>query len=170
VVFFSDPPYGLPSQGEGREQDANAFYRVDRDGRVVRLVDDFERPNGLAFSPDERTLYLADTRRLHLRAFEVTPEGDLVNGRLFAEMANPLDHGPDGLKVDSIGNVWCTGAGGVWVLTPEGGLLGVVRTPERPANCAFGGEGWKTLFITAGQCVYRIALDVAGLPVPARSD
>ncbi|HEY3083708.1 MAG TPA: SMP-30/gluconolactonase/LRE family protein [Chloroflexota bacterium] len=166
TVFFSDPPYGLPNQSEGKEQDANAFYRVDLDGRVVRLVDDFDRPNGLAFSPDERTIYLADTRRLHLRAFEVTPEGDLVNGRPFADMANPQNHGPDGLKVDSTGNVWCTGAGGVWVLTPTGDLLGIVRTPERPANCAFGGDDWKTLYITAQQCVYRIELEVAGTPVP----
>jgi gluconolactonase len=164
-VFFSDPPYGLPNQSEGKEQDANAFYRVEPDGRVVRLVDDFERPNGLAFSPDERTIYLADTRRLHLRAFEVTPEGDLVNGRLFAEMANPQNHGPDGLKVDALGNVWCTGAGGVWVFAPAGKLLGIVRTPERPANCAFGGEGWRTLYVTAQQSVYRIGIEVAGTPV-----
>lgn len=164
MIFFSDPPYGLPNQSEGKEQDADAFYRIEPDGNVVRLVDDFVRPNGLAFSPDERTIYLADTRQFHLRAFEVTTEGDLTNGRLFADMSNPQMDGPDGLKVDSLGNIWCTGARGVWVFTDSGKLLGIVRTPQRPANCAFGGDEWKTLYITAQQCLYRIELDVAGIP------
>jgi gluconolactonase len=164
-VFFSDPPYGLPNQSEGGEQDANAFYRIEPDGRVVRLVDDFDRPNGLAFAPDERTIYLADSRRLHLRAFTVTSEGDLTDGRLFADMTHSEPGGPDGLKVDVQGNVYCTGATGVWVFAPTGRLLGIIRTPERPANCAFGGPDWRTLFITARECVYRIRLEVAGVPV-----
>lgn len=165
LIFFSDPPYGLPNQADGREQDANAFYRIEPDGRVVRLADDFERPNGLAFSPDERTIYLADTRRLHLRAFTVTPDGDLIDGRLFADMAHAEPGGPDGLKVDRAGNVYCAGATGVWVFAPTGRLLGIIRTPERPANCAFGGPDWRTLFITARGSVYRIRLETPGIPV-----
>lgn len=165
LIFFSDPPYGLPNQADGREQDANAFYRIEPDGRVVRLVDDFERPNGLAFSPDERTIYLADTRRLHLRAFTVTPDGDLIDGRLFADMAHAEPGGPDGLKVDQAGNIYCAGATGVWIFTPAGRLLGIIRTPERPANCAFGGTDWRTLFITARGSVYRIRLETPGIPV-----
>jgi gluconolactonase len=165
LIFFSDPPYGLPNQSEGREQDANAFYRIEPDGRLVRLVDDFDRPNGLALSPDERTIYLADSRRIHLRAFTVTAAGDLIDGRLFADMTHPEPVGPDGLKVDTAGNVYCAGATGVWVFAPTGRLLGIIRTPERPANCAFGGPDWRTLFITARECVYRIPVEVAGIPV-----
>ena len=167
VIFFSDPPYGLPNQDTGREQPVNGVYRVTPDGEIARLLDDFERPNGLAFAPDERTLYVADTRRLHLRAFTVTPAGDLRDGRLFADMTHAEPGGPDGLKVDSRGNVYCAGATGIWVFTPEGRHLGIIRTPERPSNCAFGGPDWRTLFITARSCVYRIRLAVSGLPVPA---
>ncbi|HEX2032948.1 MAG TPA: SMP-30/gluconolactonase/LRE family protein [Chloroflexota bacterium] len=167
VVFFSDPPYGLPAGEEGKEQDANGVYRVEPDGRVVRLVADFDRPNGLAFSPDERTIYIADTSRRHLRAFDVTPEGDLVNGRLFADMRHPEHGGPDGMKVDTQGHIYCTGAAGVWVFTPQGHLLGIIRTPARPANCAFGGPDWQTLVITAQRSVYRIRVQVPGIPVPS---
>jgi gluconolactonase len=167
LVFFSDPPYGLPNQQEGQEQDAHACYRIEPDGRVVRLIDDFERPNGLAFAPDERTIYLADTRRLHLRAFAVSPSGDLSDGRLFADLTDPEPGGPDGLKVDQAGNIYCTGAAGVWIFAPTGRLLGRIRTPERPANCAFGDADWRTLFITARESVYRIRLETPGIPVGA---
>lgn len=166
VVFFSDPPYGLPSQGDGREQEVNAFYRVEPHGRVARLADDFDRPNGLALSPDERIVYLADTSRRHLRVFDVTPEGDFTDGRLFADMAHSEAGGPDGLKVDTRGNIYCTGAAGVWVFTPEGRHLGIIHTPERPANCAFGDVDWCSLFITAQRSVYRVRVQVPGLPIP----
>lgn len=165
LIFFTDPPYGLPNQADGMEQDANAVYRIGSDGQLTRVAADFERPNGLAFSPDEHTLYVADTRRLHLRAFTVTSAGDLIDGRLFADFRHSEPGGPDGLKVDRAGNIYSTGATGVWVLTPGGRLLGIIRTPERPANCAFGGPDWRTLFITARECVYRIRLETPGLPV-----
>lgn len=166
MIFFSDPPYGLPEGEAGREQPVNGVYRVTPAGAVARVLDDCERPNGLALAPDERTLYIADTRRLHLRAFAVTPEGELRDGRLFAEMRHAEPGGPDGLKVDRAGNVYCAGATGIWVFTPTGAHLGIIRTPERPSNCAFGGADRRTLYITARACVYRIDLAVAGVPVP----
>lgn len=165
LVFFSDPPYGLPNQEEGREQEVNAFYRVELDGRVVRLVDDFVRPNGLAFTPDERGIYLVDTRRFHLWHYTMTPEGDLIDGRIFADLSESREGGPDGVKVDAEGNVYCAAGAGIWVFAPDGAWLGVIRVPERPSNCAFGGPDWRSLFITARQSVYRIPLRVAGLPV-----
>ncbi len=165
TIFFSDPPYGLPNQGDGREQDVNGFYRIDPNGRVVRIVEDFDRPNGLALSPDESTIYLADTRRRHLRAFDVSPEGDLSNGRLFLDMEHPEAGGPDGLKVDIEGNIYVTGPLGVWVASSTGTLLGIIRTPERPANCGFGETDWRTLFITAREKVYRIRVEIPGIPV-----
>ena len=94
------------------------------------LVDDFDRPNGLAFSPDEKTLYIDDTTRRQIRAFDVAPAGSLSNGRLFAQMESEMEGGPDGMKIDVEGNIYCTGPGAVWVYRPDGTLVGwVVGTP-----------------------------------------
>lgn len=166
-IFFTDPPYGLPRLTEGKELPFNGVYRVDVSGKLHLLVDDFERPNGIAFSPDEQTLYVDDSARFHIRAFDVAPDGSLSRGRVWAELkAGPDEKGvPDGMKVDQLGNVYCTGPAGIWIFDPNGRFLGRVVTPEVPANLAWGDEDWKTLYITAQTSLYRLRLSVAGIPV-----
>ncbi len=164
-VYFTDPPYGLRNLTEGKELPFQGVYRIEPDGRLTLLVDDFERPNGLAFSPDETVLYIDDSARRHIRAFDVRPDGTLVNGRVFFEMQSPDSGSPDGMKVDVQGNIFCTGPGGIWVLTPAGRLLGRIIVPEQPANLAWGGPDWSTLFITARTSVYRLRTATTGIRV-----
>ena len=158
AFYFTDPPYGLPQQKEGKELEVNGVYRLAPDGTLTLLADDFERPNGLAFSPDGKTLYVADTAKQHVRAFDVQANGTLANGRVFGTMTPwpGAQGGPDGLKVDAQGRVFVTGAGGVWVFDAKGAVLGVIETPEVPANCAFGDADGKALYITARTGLYRV--------------
>ena len=168
TLYFTDPPYGLPGETVGKEQEHNGVYRIDREGKLTLLVDDFVRPNGLAFSPDEKTLYIDDSREQHIRAFAVEADGTLSNGRLFAHMRDPAKKGnADGMKVDHNGTVFCTGAGGVWVFLPNGTHRGTIETPEVPANVCFGDSDGKSLYITAHTGLYRIRLQTAG-PIPGR--
>jgi gluconolactonase len=166
-IYFTDPPYGLPNQSEGKELPFSGVYRLDPAGTLVLLADDFERPNGLAFSPDERTLYVDDSTRGHIRAFDVAVDGSLANGRVFAELKDqPGERGvPDGMKVDQEGNVYCTGPGGVWVFDPGTRLLGRVVMPEVTANLAWGDPDWRTLYLTATTSLYRLRVLVPGAPV-----
>lgn len=164
-IYFTDPPYGLRNQSEGRELLFNGVYRVSPDGTLTLLVDDFERPNGLAFSPDESVLYVDDSRRRHIRAFDVRPDGTLANGRIFADMESPDQGSPDGMKVDTEGNIYCTGPGAIWVFTAQGELLGRIVVPEQPANLAWGDADWRSLYVTARTSVYRIRTLVPGIPV-----
>jgi gluconolactonase len=166
-IFFTDPPYGLPRLTEGKELPFNGVYCVDPSGAIRLLVDDFERPNGLAFSPDERTLYVDDSACHHLRAFDVAPDGSLSNGRVLTELKpGPEERGvPDGMKVDQEGNIYCTGAAGVWIFDRNGRFLGRIVTPEVPANLAWGDADWRTLYITAQTSLYRIRMSVPGIPV-----
>ena len=166
-IFFTDPPYGLPNQTEGKELPHNGVYRVDGEGQIHLLVDDFERPNGLAFSPDEQTLYVDDSARAHIRAFDVAADGSLAGGRILAELpAGPGEKGvPDGMKVDQSGNIYCTGPAGVWIFDPNGRLLGRIVMPEVPANLAWGDADWRTLYITAQTSLYRLRMNVPGIPV-----
>lgn len=159
-LYFTDPPYGLAQQKEGKELEVNGVYRLAPDGALTLLASDFDRPNGLGFSPDGKTLYVADTARQHVRAFDVQADGRLANGRVFGDMRPwpGAQGGPDGLKVDGRGHVFVTGAGGVWVFDATGKTLGVIETPEIPANCAFGDPDGKTLYITARTSVYRVRL------------
>ncbi len=167
-VYFTDPPYGLPGQSDGKELDFQGVYRIEPDGTLVLLDASFERPNGLAFSPDERVLYIDDSYRGHIRAFDVEGDGRLANGRVFAELKRPGAAGvPDGMKVDIHGNVFCTGPGGVWVIAPSGEVLGTIEVPEVPANLAWGDEDLKTLYITARTGLYRIRLQTGGAPLVA---
>jgi len=170
TLFFTDPPYGLPNQTVGKELDFNGVYRIDKDGSLTLLVADFERPNGLAFSPDERRLYVNDSQRGHIRVFDVQADGTLANGRVFAELKEPGARGvPDGMKVDKQGNVYCTGPGGVWVFAPTGMYLGRIATLEVSANCGWGDRDGKTLYITASTGLYRIRTKIGGaLPGPTR--
>jgi gluconolactonase len=127
-------------------------------------IKDLSRPNGIALSPDEKTLYVANSdekKRIWMR-YDVAPDGSVSNGRLFADVTAEKEAGlPDGFKVDSRGNVWSSGPAGIWVFSPDGKRLGMLKTPEVPANCNWGDDG-KTLYITANTSVYRIKLAVAG--------
>ncbi|HRJ44026.1 MAG TPA: SMP-30/gluconolactonase/LRE family protein [Caldilineaceae bacterium] len=164
VVYFTDPPYGI--QPAEREQPVNGVYRILADGALELLVDDFDRPNGLAFSPDESVLYIDDSPRRHVRAFDVQPDGSLANSRIIADMDHPQPGSPDGMKIDAEGHLYVTGATGVWVFEPDGELLGVVVTPERPANCAWGDDDRQSLYITAQTSLYRVRTKVAGVRRP----
>lgn len=162
AIYFTDPPYGLPRQSEGKELDFNGVYRLSPDGKTLTLlVKDFNRPNGLAFSPDEKILYIADTAG-GIRAFDVAEDGSLINDRMFA-----ADHrGGDGMKVDVEGNLYATGDGAVVVYDPKGKRLGAIVPPEGPANCAFGDRDWKSLYMTARTGLYHIRVEIAGVKVP----
>jgi gluconolactonase len=166
LVYFTDPPYGV--QPAERELHFQGVFLVDSSGSARLLADDFERPNGLAFSPDERTLYVCDTARYHVRAFDVEPAGTLRLGssRVFARMDPGQAGGPDGMKVDRAGRVYVAVALGVWVYEPDGKLLGILALPKRPANLAWWGPGGKALAITAVDTVYRLALRVEGVMPP----
>lgn len=167
-IYFTDPPYGIkPGQQEQRIQ---GVYRLSPDMRELSLVAyDFEKPNGLAFSPDEKTVYINDSARRHIRAFDVASDGFLNNGRLFSDMNVGVPGAPDGMKVDVCGRVYCTGPRGVWVFDQTGVHLGTVITPEKPANCAWGDSDWRSLYITARTSVYRIRASTPGLEIPSLS-
>jgi len=164
-VYFTDPAFGLRNFTEWKEQPSNAVYRVAPDGKVLLLVDDFEGPNGLAFSPDESILYIDDSMRSHIRAFDVSTDGSLSNGRLFINMQAPEAGVPDGMKVDQQGNIFSTGPGGIWVINPSGKCLGRLVFPEDPANLAWGDSDWRTLYLTARTSIYRMRLPAPGVPV-----
>ncbi len=165
-IWFTDPPYGLPNQTDGRETDCNGVYRLSKDGKLTLVARDFTRPNGLAFSPDESKLYIAnsDTAENVLRVFDVKPDGTLTNGKLFADLQSPGKDGvADGLKVDTKGNLFTTGPEGEWVFNSSGKLLGKIIGPEVPANVAFGDADAKTLYITARTGLYSIRLQAPGI-------
>jgi gluconolactonase len=159
-IYFTDPPYGVPP--EEQELDIHGVYRIAPDGTLVLLADDFDRPNGLAFSPDESILYVDDTARRHVRAFAVPSDGTLANGRVFAEMQSTATGGPDGMKLDAEGNLYVTGPGGTWLFDPAGKHLGTLVTPEQPANLAFGDADRCTLYITPRTSVYRVRTQLPG--------
>ena len=165
-IYFTDPPYGLKDLTAWKELPFNGVYRLAPDGELVLLMDDFDRPNGLAFSPDETVLYVDDTPRGHIRAFDVSPDGGLSKGRVFVELQAPEPGAPDGMKVDQQGNVYSTGPGGFWVIAPTGKSLGRIVLPELPANLAWGDSDWRTLYATARTSVYCLRLSVPGIPVP----
>lgn len=156
AIYFTDPPYGI--REDERELPFNGVFRL-ADGALSLLADDFDRPNGIAFSPDERTLYVADTARHHVRAFDVAPDGTLAAGRIFAEMRE--GGRPDGMKVDRDGRLYVC-AGSLQVFAADGRPLGVVDCPQPPANCAWGDDG-SALFITARTAVYRTRFSVRGI-------
>ena len=165
-IYFTDP--GLRVPFEQRELPHAAVYRVMSDG-TQSMVADFEYPNGLAFSPDERLLYVANTRwAQYIHALELDANGALVRRRIFAEMPSDSDKNgvPDGMKVDVEGRVYCTGPDGTWVFAPDGTKLGIIRTPEFAANVVFGGPDLKTLFFTANTSVYTLRMKVPGQPHP----
>jgi gluconolactonase len=155
AIYFTD--FGA---GKGDHADHAGLYRIAPDGTLKLLTKDVVSPNGLAFSRDEKTLYVALYRDAKVMAYDVTTEGDLANGRVFAEIKDPELKGrstPDGVKVDNKGNVWTTGAGGIWVLSPEGKRIGRVLAPLA-SNLCFGGADGKTVYITGGPRVMAVTL------------
>ena len=164
-IYFTDPGLRVPLAE--REVPHAGVYRIAPDG-TTSLVADFEYPNGLAFSPDERLLYVANTRwAQYIHVLELDARGQMVRRRIFADMSSDETDGvPDGMKVDVGGRVYCTGPGGTWVFAPDGTRLGIIRTPEVPANLAFGGPDLRTLFFTARTSVYTLRVKVPGQPHP----
>ncbi|PAW89885.1 MAG: gluconolactonase [Pedosphaera sp. Tous-C6FEB] len=165
-LWFTDPDYGLPTdpatkQKTGKEQPGNYVYRFDpMSAQLTAVAKDFDKPNGLCFSPDEKRLYVADSGApKHIRAFDVKPDGQLANGAVFAK----IDKGaPDGIRCDTAGRVWSSAADGVHIYAPSGELIGKILVPESPANLAFGGSDLKTLYITARKSLYAIPVGVKG--------
>jgi len=164
-IYFTDPGLRVPLAE--REVEHAGVYRIAPDG-AVSLVADFEYPNGLAFSPDDRLLYVANTRwAQYIHVLELDADGRMARRRIFADMSSDETDGvPDGMKVDVEGRVYCTGPGGTWVFAPDGTRLGVIRTPEVPANLAFGGPDLRTLFFTARTSVYTLRAKVPGQSHP----
>ncbi len=165
-IYFTDPGLRVPLAE--RELTYAGVYRVTPDG-ATSLVADFEYPNGLAFSPDERLLYVANTRwAQYIHVLDLDAGGTMIRRRIFADMSSDETDGvPDGMKVDVEGRVYCTGPGGTWVFAPDGTRLGIIRTPEVPANLTFGGPDLRTLFFTARTSVYTLRAKVPGQPHPA---
>lgn len=168
-IYFTDP--GAPRADAAL--DFPGVYRLSADLESLTLLTrDLVFPNGLAFSPDERVLYLIDTQRQHIRAIDLQHDGMLARGtdRVFFQFA-PSDRPGlnDGMKVDVAGNVYCTGPGGIWVIDKAGRALGLISAGARfHTNCAWGGGDWKTLFFTTRESLCRIRLDIPGMPVPAK--
>jgi gluconolactonase len=169
-LYFTDPPYGLRGLNDdpAKEQPFNGVYRLRPSGEVTLLTTELSFPNGIAFSPDERTLYVAnsDPARPIWMAFDVQGDGTLANSRVFFDAARLVQEGkrgmPDGLAVDQGGNLFATGPGGVLIISPEGEHLGTIATGELAANCAFGDDG-STLYITSDPMLVRIRLNTTGL-------
>jgi gluconolactonase len=163
-IYFTDPPYGVPSKK--RELDFQGVYRIGPDGeQLTLLLKDFERPNGIALSPDEETLYVADTQKNWVRAFDVQEDGSVTNGRVFARAGNLH---PDGMAMDVEGNLYVTGGGGVWVFSPDGSRVGIIETERMPANVAFGGPEGRTLYITARSDLYTVPVKYRGASLDYR--
>jgi gluconolactonase len=181
-IYFSDPPSGR-SRPHGvprpRYLDFQGVFRVPPGGGDLDLVvADMTLPNGLCFSPDESVLYIDDSRGMHIKAFDVHPDGSLSGGDIIftqppcpdpgANATSLLEEGtlaygvPDGMKCDQAGNIWCTGQGGIWVISPSGHQIGLVETPEIPANLAWGGPTFQTLYVCATRSVYSIPTRVRG--------
>jgi gluconolactonase len=148
---------------------SNSVHRIRSDGSVDNIVPTIDYPNGLAFSPDESVFYVANTRPgQYIMAYDVNPDGTVSNARRFADMpsAHANNGVPDGMKVDVEGRVYCTGPDGCWVFTPSGERLGIIRLPEFPANCAWGGPDHQTMFFTANTSIYSLRMKTPGTKIP----
>jgi gluconolactonase len=168
-IYFTDP-WTSPSPAEQWDLTFAGVYRVTPDlGTMTLLIDDFVLPNGLAFSPDEQVLYINDTRRAHIRAFDLLPNGTLAKqtDRVFADLRGTEPGVPDGMKVDVEGNVYCGGAGGIWIMDAQGKTLGrIVHGAPATTNLAFGGDDWKTLYFTSRSHLGAVSVKIPGIPAP----
>jgi gluconolactonase len=170
MLYFTDPPYGLDGgpDSPAKELDFQGVYRLETDGELILLTDQLSRPNGIALSPDERTLFVASSagqEQPFIMAYDLDAEGMTSNGRIFFDSRESLagrTGGFDGMKVDQSGNLFATGPGGVLVISPEGKHLGTLLTTQATANCAFGDDG-STLYVTADMYLLRVRLTTKGL-------
>lgn len=167
-IYFTDPPYGLPKKQDDplRELDIFGVYRISKDGTVTLLTNELIRPNGIAFSPDEKTLYIAqsDSKKAIWMSFPVNADGTLGKGKVFYDVTSvmgTLPGAPDGLKVDKQGNIFASGPGGIYIFSPEAKLLGRIETGQRTSNCAWGDDG-SVLYITADDYLCRIKTSTKG--------
>ncbi|HUZ46497.1 MAG TPA: SMP-30/gluconolactonase/LRE family protein [Terriglobia bacterium] len=159
-IYFSDLLFRNPLPNPART-DFSALYQITPRGKVRVVSRDCARPNGIALTANQQKLYLADSGPRTIWVYEVAPDGTLKNGHLFADMSSDKSGVPDGLKTDEQGNVWVAGPGGIWVFNARGERLGIIKLPENPTNCCWGGN-FRDLFVTCGACVYRISTQVNG--------
>ncbi|MCY4418030.1 MAG: SMP-30/gluconolactonase/LRE family protein [Chloroflexi bacterium] len=180
-IYITNPSGRVPEEEQEIEW-PGTIHRIATDGTVELLAHDVDFPNGIAFSPDESVLYVSNTRKLgerpdqywdgevkqnqFIQAYDVNADGPLSNSRVFGSMASAEDGVPDGMKVDAEGRVYCTGSGGVWVFAPNGDHVGIIRVPEIPANCAFGGPDFRTMLFTARTSVYSLRMTTPGAALP----
>ena len=170
-IWWTDSPgalFNVGMAGEDVQQHLpfQGVFRLSADGRGLTLpIEDCVYPNGLAFSPDERVLYVNDSRQYLIRAFDVEPDGSVTNARLFHKLEGSEEGIADGMKVDSEGNVYCSGPGGIHVMDASGKRLGRIRIPGHVTNMGWGDDDWRTLYITTRSSVYRTRVEVAGVPV-----
>ena len=168
-IYFTDP-WSSPLPPEQWDLPFSGVYRLSPDlGTLTLLLDDMVFPNGLAFSPDESVLYIDDFRRGHIRAFAMAPNGTLAKqtDRVFVDLRGPEPGGPDGMKVDTAGNIYCGGSGGIYIMDPKGKKLGrIVHGRPETTNIAFGGDDWKTLYFTNWYYLNAVRVKIPGIPVP----
>jgi gluconolactonase len=168
-IYFTDP-WTSPTAPEQWDLSFSGVYRVTPDlGTMTLLIGDFVLPNGLAFSPDETVLYINDSRHGHIRAFDLMPNGTIAKqtDRVFVDLRGDQPGVPDGMKVDSKGNVYCGGAGGLWIMDPAGKKLGcIIHGASATTNLAFGGTDWKTLYFTSRNHLGAVNVKIPGIPVP----
>jgi gluconolactonase len=162
ALYFTDPTLDLV-EGQPQEIPFQGVYRLDGKGNVRLLTKDLTQPNGLAFSPNGKRLYVDDSEQRNIRVYDVGPDGALSNGRIFGQEPGGKNDGvPDGIKVDHEGNLFVTGPRGIWVWDPQGQHLGTIEMPEQPANLAWGDSDYRTLYITATASVYRLSTKTKG--------
>ena len=168
-LYFTDPPFGLPKAFDDPQKEIpfQGVYRLSVDGKLTLLTKDFKAPNGIAFSPDEKILYVTDVdpSRPAWLAFDAKDDGTIANGRVFFDAApfkKTRKGNPDGMKVDKHGNLFGAGPGGVYVFTPNGAHLGTIETGVRTSNVNWGDDG-SVLYITASTAIYRIKLNTKGV-------
>jgi gluconolactonase len=169
-IYFTDP--GGNNAPDQWDVTLSGVYRVSADlGTMSLVVPDMVRPNGLAFSPDEKILYVADSRRRHVRAYDMLPNGTtaLETSRLFVDLAGAEPGVPDGIKVDTQGNLYSGGSGGLYIMDAKGRKLGrIVHGDPATTNLAFGGEDWRTLYFTSRSTLFSVNVKIPGVPVPAK--
>src|SRR5262245_24302637 len=162
ALYFTDPTLDLV-KGETQEIPFQGVYRLSQAGEVRLLTKDLTQPNGLAFSPDGKRLYVDDSKQRNIRGYDVSRDGSLVNGRIFGEEAGDHHDGvPDGMRVDKAGNLYVTGPKGIWVWDSQGHHIGTIEMPEQPANLNWGDSDYRTLYITATTSVYKLRTKARG--------
>jgi len=167
-IFFTDPASGRTEKfGVLREQelDFQGVYRLDDQGILTLLLDDFSKPNGLCFSLDEKHLFINDTDHNHIRIFDVNHDGTLSNGKIWAELEREGIGVADGMKIDQAGNLYCCGPGGIHVFDQVGVYLGIIKIPEQAANFNWGDEDLSSLYICASTTLHRIRMNIPGISI-----